>query len=68
MKRSDLTTEMVLRTIAEHQFNAWERLTEQFPPKIVVAALMREEAAERIDYGVALHRPWLTGRGWAYLR
>ena len=31
MKRADVPTELVLRTIAEHQFNAWERALRAVP-------------------------------------
>lgn len=67
MKRSDLTTGMILRAVDQYGVHAWERLTDRYPPKVVLAAIQREVDADRLDYGVALHRPFLTPAGRAVL-
>lgn len=66
-KRSDITTLMVLRAIAEHRFDAYDVLVERFPAKVVYRAFEREVAAGNLNYGVALHRPWLEPKGRALL-
>lgn len=67
MKRSDLDTRTVLAAIAEHRFEAHEHLARRFPPKLVLAAFLREDQAGRTEYGVAAHLPWLTDAGRATL-
>lgn len=66
LKRSDLTTEEVLRTVCVHGTSAWTMLRRRYPPKIVLAAYQREVDAGRLDYGVSLVRPWLTPKGVAW--
>lgn len=67
MKRADLTTPMILAAVHAHGVDAWEVLTADYPPKLILAALQREVDAGRLDYGVALHRPFLTDKGRAAL-
>jgi len=63
VKRSDLTTEMILRAIDRHGLRAWEALVEDFPAKLVRTALYRENAAGNLDYGVCVERSWMTEQG-----
>lgn len=63
MKRSDLSSRLILSAVEAHGVNAWEILAGRYPPKIVLAAMQREVDAGNLDYGVALHRPWLTDKG-----
>ena len=63
MKRSDLTTQAVLEAVRDG--GAWDALTSRYPEKVVLAALVREDRAGRIDYGTTITRPWLTGKGKA---
>lgn len=67
MKRSDLTTWMILATVDVAGVHAWEILINDFPPKLVLAAFEREVDADRLDFGVALRRPFLTPKGRATL-
>lgn len=67
MKRSDLTTGLVLDAVARAGVRAWEDLIDAYPPKLVLAAFEREVDAGNLDYGVALHRPFLTNKGRARL-
>lgn len=64
-KRSDIPTDTVLRTIHEHGFNAFERLEQRFPAKVVLAAFARDDDRGLIEYGTTLRRPWLTPEGRA---
>lgn len=59
MKRSDLTSAEVLETVTRAGFQAYERLAESYPSKVVLAAFEREVNAGRLDYGVSLARPWV---------
>lgn len=63
MKRSDLRTSEVLAAVRERKFKAFEHLCEQYPVKVVRAALMRDVRAGWLEYGVCLERPWLTPAG-----
>jgi hypothetical protein len=63
MKRSDLSTRIVLEVVDYWGMHAWERLSEKYPPKLVLAAIEREVTAGRLEYGVSVHRPWLTDSG-----
>lgn len=63
VKRSDLTTEMILRAIDRHGLRAWEALVEDYPAKVVRAALYRENDAGNLDYGVCVERSWVTHQG-----
>lgn len=65
MKRSDLTQLLVLAAIEKNGFDAWEVLTATFPPKVVLAAIMREVEAGNLTYGATARRPWLTDKGSA---
>jgi hypothetical protein len=67
MKRADLTTRMVLAAVEAHGVWAWETLVREYPPKLVLAAYQREVDAGRLNYGVALHRPFLDDKGKAFL-
>jgi hypothetical protein len=67
MKRSDVTTQVILSAVDRHGVHAWEVLIEEVPPKLVLAAMQREVDADRLTYGVALHRPFLTDKGRAFL-
>jgi hypothetical protein len=58
---------MILEAVATYGVHAWEVLAETCPPKLVLAAFQREVDAGRLDYGVALRRPFLTPEGKAYL-
>lgn len=68
LKRSDVTTRILLDHVAEHRGWAWEALCRLFPPKVVLAAIMREVDNRRLDYGVAARRPFLTAAGERWLR
>ena len=61
MKRSDLTTEVVLTAIREHGMKAWDILTETYPPKVVLAAFRRDTDRRLLECGVAEERPWIIG-------
>jgi len=67
VKRSDLTTEMILRAIDRHGLRAWEALVEHFPAKLVRTALYRENDVGNLDYGVCVERSWITDKGRALL-
>jgi hypothetical protein len=67
MKRSDLSTERLLRAVATYRTSAWGVLTDVFPPKVVLAAIEREVRAGRLEYGVWAGWPWLTPKGEAAL-
>lgn len=60
VKRSDLTTDEVMNAIRQHNRQAWERLTDIYPEKVVLAAFEREVDAGRLEYGVSLKRPWIV--------
>lgn len=66
MKRADLDTATVLRTLARYTLDAYDVLAQRFPRKIVLAAFEREVDRGLIEYGTWLGRPWLTpeGRQW----
>lgn len=66
-KRSDITTEMVLRAVHEHYMDAYEHLASRFPSKVVIAAFYRDTDRGLIDYGVSVTRPFLTPEGRAVL-
>lgn len=61
MKRSDLTTDVVLAAIREHGMKAWDVLTETYPPKVVLAAFRRDTDHRILECGVAEERPWIIG-------
>lgn len=63
VKRSDLTSLDVLQAVAEHGFDAWQKLADRFPVKVVDRAFEREVAAGRLDFGVSLRRCWLEPKG-----
>jgi hypothetical protein len=68
MKRSDLDSQLILGTVACWGVHAWERLVEKYPPKLVLAAIEREVGAGRLNYGVAMRRPFLTDQGRAAIQ
>lgn len=68
MKRSDLTTAMILGAIDQHGMRAWEALIAVYPVKVVRAALYRENAAGNLDYGVCVERSWVTAKGAAHVK
>ncbi|HET8681274.1 MAG TPA: hypothetical protein VFM54_05300 [Micromonosporaceae bacterium] len=69
MKRSDLPTVTVLRTVAQHGGTMGVALLMQRAPrKVVLAAVERDAARGYLDYGVSACHPWLEPRGVAYLR
>jgi hypothetical protein len=63
MKRSDLDSQLILGAVAYWGVHAWERPVEKYPPKLVLAAIEREVNAGRLNYGVAMRRPFLTDQG-----
>ena len=67
MKRSDLTTVLVLTTVRDHGLDAYHHLKLTYPGKVIAAAFDREDKAGRIDSGVTSTRPWLTPEGERYL-
>jgi hypothetical protein len=71
-KRADLSTIEVLSAIAicrtDHGNYAWEYLCRRYPPKVVWAALDREDRRGHINWGVSMRRPWLEGKGEQALR
>jgi hypothetical protein len=64
VKRSDLTTSVVLNAVRRFGASAYEVLSSEagyrFPPKVVIAAFQREVKAGRLDYGVSIARPFLV--------
>lgn len=67
MKRSDLTTRIILHVVATAGMNAWEVLSADRPAKVVLAAIQREYDAGNLECGVSETRPWLTPKGRAKL-
>ncbi|MGW1938968.1 hypothetical protein [Streptomyces goshikiensis] len=65
MKRADLPTPAVLDAVSTHGFRAFERLIEQYPVKIVRAAIARDVRTGVLEYGVSADRPWLSPRARA---
>jgi hypothetical protein len=69
VKRSDLPTGVVLRTVAAHATcEAFDVLADRFPPKVVLAAFRRDTDAGLLEYGTAEEHPWLTPEGEARLK
>lgn len=64
-----LTLDELLAAVSDHQVFAYEYLVAEagFHPKVVASKF--EKAARRgyTEYGVALHRAWLTEKGKAWL-
>lgn len=67
-KRADLSTLELLSAIHKHGIYAWEVLMCRWPPKIIEAALIREDERGYTNYGVAAHRCWLEPKGEEALR
>lgn len=61
MKRSNVTTSAVLAAVAER--NRCAALFDQYPEKVVLAALEREDRRGLIECGVSLRTAWLTPAG-----
>lgn len=71
-KRKDITPEMVLKTIVNrhiYQPSAVDLVIAMTgaPEKVVYAAFMREDIADRIEYGTSIRFPWVTQKGYEYL-
>ena len=67
MKRSDLSTDELLETVDRYRTAAWGRLTDKYPPKLVLAAIDRDTRRALLDWGVSPVYPWLTEKGRARL-
>lgn len=62
IQRKHLTTEAVLLAVETFRTHAYDTLVDWgFPEKVVIAAFQREVKAGRLDYGVSIARPFLTG-------
>jgi hypothetical protein len=68
-KTSDITQQQVLEAFAKKGGFRDEALIRETgaPPKVVEAAMMREERLGNIDCGVSLRSGWLTNQGKATL-
>lgn len=64
MKRSDVSTSLVLRTVTDvGPLGAFELLARGFPRKVVLAAFRRDTDAGLLEYGTSEEHPWLTPEG-----
>jgi hypothetical protein len=54
---------LLLDVVAVRGVYAWEHLCENFPAKVVLAAIDREVCRGNLNYGVAMRRPFLTSKG-----
>lgn len=63
MKRADLSSHELCRTIANHGVWAWEQLIWRYPPKVVLAAIERDDKQGYLEWGVSARRPFLTDKG-----
>ncbi|MGW6790028.1 hypothetical protein [Streptomyces chartreusis] len=69
LKRSDLPTFVILSFITVYGTHAADALTDiGWPPKVVLAAIMRDVRRGYLDYGVSAWRPWVTAEGHEHLK
>ncbi len=73
MKRSDITTQMVLEASIQYQREHKKFISEILmertgaPEKVVYAAMDRDDRNGYLDFGVSLRTAWPTEKGMEYL-
>ncbi|MFI6927116.1 hypothetical protein ACIBIZ_44780 [Nonomuraea spiralis] len=63
VNRSELTTNMVLAAIRDHDFAAYDVLVKDFPSEAVIAGFTDAARSGFTTFGVAVHLASLTDKG-----
>ena len=75
MKTSDITTLMVLEACMGFHGSVdvvtaksgFEVLCDDFPEKVVLSAMYRDERKGYIEYGTSVRTSWVTEKGFEYM-
>lgn len=67
-KRSDISSAVLVACVQTYSWRAWEVLCETFPPKVVLAAFLRDNDRGYLGCGTSSIRCWVEPAGKDLIR